>query len=65
MSRSVRERREKVDLVLVSGRRVGARAVAGTYWFSLPLKQSLEERTVINGGWAIGVKARSCGGEAW
>ncbi|KAF3588227.1 hypothetical protein F2Q69_00030327 [Brassica cretica] len=25
----------------------------------------LEERTVINGGFAIGVKARSCGGEAW
>ncbi|KAH0896538.1 hypothetical protein HID58_046106 [Brassica napus] len=31
-----RERREKVDLVPVSGRRVGARAVAGTSWFSLP-----------------------------
>ncbi|KAH0923445.1 hypothetical protein HID58_023463 [Brassica napus] len=24
----------------------------------------LEERTVINGGWVIGVKARSCGGES-
>ncbi|KAH0912189.1 hypothetical protein HID58_035510 [Brassica napus] len=59
-----RLKREKVDLVPVSGRRVGKRAVAGTSWFFLPFKQSLEERTVINGGWVIGVKARSCGGES-
>ncbi|KAG5399946.1 hypothetical protein IGI04_014553 [Brassica rapa subsp. trilocularis] len=48
-SNNTRERlkRDKVDLVPVSGRRVGARAVAGTSWFSFRLSSPYPCRSLV------------------